>query len=111
MEDKIIDKIKDVVVPKRKTINSEGAYTLTKYGQKMTESNVIDRYIQRIDESIMCKCQNDQYSLIYELDYGIINLKDKLSEYYKSLGYVVEILDSAVNKCFIKPCIYITWAK
>ena len=59
MEDKIIDKIKDVVAPKRKTISSEGAYTLTRYGQKMSESNVIDRYIQRIDESIMCKCQND----------------------------------------------------
>ena len=34
MENEILNKIKDTIVPKKKVINAEGAYTLFKYGHK-----------------------------------------------------------------------------
>lgn len=111
MKDEIITKIKEVVVPKKKTIDAEGAYTLSKYGQRLTEDEVYHRSINDIGNLITIKSQNGGSSILYEFDYTFASMKSNLTQYFTELGYLVIVIDESISKDIKTPKLFISWEK
>lgn len=104
-----ITKVKDAIIPPKKNLTAFDAYTLTEYGVRMTEKEIFDKDVEKIEASIVAKCNSSQTSLVYNYDETIPQLEEQLVKHYKDLGYGVVVLNSKIDKCIKSSQLYITW--
>ena len=111
MESEILSKIKETITPKKKIIDAEGAYTLSKYGQKLTEEEVYQRSIDDIGNLIVLKSQNGETSVLYEFDNTFVGMEENISKYFNDLGFLVITLDGEMCKGIKSPKLLISWER
>lgn len=111
MESEILNKIKETITPKKKTIDAKGAYTLSRYGQKLTEEEIYQRSIDDIGNLIVLKSQSGETSVLYEFDNTFVNMKENISKYFNDLGFLVITLDEEICKSIKSPKLLISWER
>lgn len=111
MEDKIIKKVKELIIPTKKVIDVNTAYSLSKYGQKLTEDEIYNRSITEINNLITIKSQNGNTSAIYEYDFTFPNMLDKLKNYLVDLGFLVIVIDNTIDSRIKIPRLFISWER
>ena len=111
MENEILNKIKDTIVPKKKVINAEGAYTLFKYGQQLTEDEIYHRSIDSINNSIAARSQGGKTYCLYEFDNTFAKMGENISKYFTEMGFAVIIIDENLCKNIKSPKILICWER
>lgn len=111
MENEILNKIKDTIVPKKKVINAEGAYTLFKYGQQLTEDEIYHRSIDSINNSIAARSQGGKTYCLYEFDNTFAKMGENISKYFTEMGFAVIIINENLCKNIKSPKILICWER
>lgn len=102
--------IKEKWLPKgQKAYTVMDAYTITKYGKRMTLDNLCMECANEIYLLIQAKSARNAYSLVFDLDENIPELGKFLEDYYIKLGFNCLILDSSVNEKIETPQLYISW--
>ena len=95
--------------PKSKPLNALDAYTITKYGLKLSKDALHKRCIEEITSLMRIKSARNEYSLAFDLDENIPELGIYLSEYYTNLGFTCFVLDNSIDKRIEIPQLYLSW--
>lgn len=103
----ILEKAKELA--KKRQLNSVELYSVTKYGEPMTEDQIFDRYVANIDEMLESKARRGFYSLVIDADPGFPEISNRVIDVYINRGFICFLLDSSIDKRILNPQIFIGW--
>lgn len=96
-------------LPKSEPLNALDAYTITKYGMRLSKEALYTKCTEEIFSLMQAKSIKNSYSLVFDLDENLPELGKYLEEYYSKLGFNCLILDSTIDKRIETPQLYISW--
>lgn len=105
----IKEKIKDYM--RKKVLTADQAYSLTNYGEPLTEEDLLMKINKRIDELIEQKAAGGLYSMTFDMDSGFPNITTKLIDHYTERGFTCLVIDQDFDKRVIRPHLFISWNK